>query len=127
MPWRKLKLVHQILLLAIFALMILAGIVLHDFQRKMALDSVIHEQEQLLRIKNQLALIELETLNARLDENLLVSERNEDIFDRFENRIYMIENLSKTLQNQFRSSKTQESFQDILKSLKNITKRYKRR
>ncbi len=114
MPWRKLKLVHQILLLAAFALLILAGIVLHDLQRKMALSSVIHEQEQLLSIKNQLAGIELETLLARLDENQLVSERSEESFHRFAQRLHRIEDLFTIFQAQWQYGDISQDVQDIL-------------
>jgi signal transduction histidine kinase/DNA-binding response OmpR family regulator len=118
MPWRKLKLVHHILLLSVFALIILAGIVLLDFQRKMSLDTVIYEQERLVSVKNQLLSIELETLLARLDENQLVSERKEESFDSFAQRIYRIENLSKTLQTQLHYGQIPEDLVNMLPILR---------
>ena len=126
MPWRKLKLVHQILLLAAFALLVLAGIGLHDLQRKLALDSVIQEQEELLHIKNQLAGIELETLLTRLDENQLVSERTGESFHRFAQRIHLIEDLSKTLQAQRPSGRMPEHLLSILNILKQYHKSVQR-
>ena len=87
MPWRKLKLVHHIVVLAVFALLILAGIVLLDFQRKAFLDKVIAEQARITGLKNQLSTIESETLLARLDETQLLSERDEKSYANFETRV----------------------------------------
>jgi signal transduction histidine kinase/DNA-binding response OmpR family regulator len=97
MPWRKLKLVHHILVLAVFALLILAGIVLLDFQRKESLNSIIQEQEKIVDLKNHLSKIELETVLARLDETQLLSDRNEKSYESFANRLHMINNLYQNL------------------------------
>jgi signal transduction histidine kinase/CheY-like chemotaxis protein len=126
MPWHKMKRVHHILLLAVFALLILAGIVLLDFQRKMSLATVINEQEQLVSVKNQLLSIELETLLARLDETQLVSERKEESFHSFVQRIHVIEDLSTTLRIQFQHGQIPEDLANILTILREYHKSVKR-
>ena len=97
MPWRNLKLIHHIIVIAVFALMILAGIVLLDFQRKESLNLIIQDQEKIVNLKNHLSSIELEMILARLDETQLLSERSEKVHDSFSSRIHKINSLYQSL------------------------------
>lgn len=91
------KLIYQVSLLAVIALLMIAGIGLLDYRDKVLHDAFFMEQDQLLLSKKQLAYIELQTLLARLEEWQMASARKPSLYQSFDRRIAFVRNTSNEL------------------------------
>ncbi|RMH71231.1 MAG: hybrid sensor histidine kinase/response regulator [Gemmatimonadetes bacterium] len=92
-----LKLTYQFSLLAGITLFIMLGLAVLNVQDRIKINAILHEQDQLFRIKKQLADIERETLRARIDETQLVNTANPRYFQSFQNRLNYVQKTSTQL------------------------------
>ena len=93
----RLKLVHQVALMASMALLVIMGLALVAFHDREAVHVIFRDHRQLLQVKNRLTQLEIETLQARLDESQVVDLKNRALVDNFDTHIAQIDSLARNL------------------------------
>ena len=99
----KFRLAHQVLILAIVALLAVATLTVLSFQHTAKLDALLVKQEQLLSVRNRLLRVERHLLNARLEQSQFVDSHQQAYFQAFEQRLHLaIDSIEQLLEHKHR-------------------------
>ena len=113
----RFKLTYQFTLLAVVALVMIVGLGIFDLRDGARTDAIIQKQDDLLAVKRQLAQIELETINARLDEAHMLGARKTDLHPSFVGHMGRVDSLVADLQTKSQAGEIAQTLEIMGKTL----------